>query len=151
MRFIGDGRPWSTADIEAEFRTILARIPAPPLLGRVAVLPAGQSQVIGWGLLDQWERTTLVEIGFGLLPAFHGRGLGFELASALVARARSEDADMPLVATVHPDNLGSVRLLEALGFRRAGLARRGGRSKEFYGLGAPDLSGAEGLGLIERR
>ena len=148
MRFIGDGRRWSAEGIEAEFRAILASVPAPPLLGRAAVLPAGESTVIGWGLLDHWERTTLVELGFGLLPAFHGRGLGYELASALVARARSGNADLPLVATVHPDNLGSVRLLEALGFRRAGLARREGRAKDFYALGAPDLTNAAERGLV---
>lgn len=150
MRFIGDGRRWSASDIEAEFRSIVANIPAPPLLGRVAVLPMKDSRVIGWALLDHWERTALVEIGFGLLPQFHGRRLGFELASALVARARSADAELPLVATVHRDNRGSVRLLEALGFRRAGLARREDRSKDFYVLGEPDLSEAEERDLLWR-
>lgn len=150
MRFIGDGRPWSAADIAAEFRSVVENVPAAPLLGRIAVLPAGEPRVIGWGLLDHWEQTTLVEVGFGLLPAAHGCGLGRELASALVARARLVEAGLPLVATVHPDNRGSVRLLEALGFRREGVARREGRTKELYALDAPDLTDAVERGLVER-
>ena len=150
MQFIADGMPWSAEDIAAEFQRVLSREPVPPLLGRVAVVLRENGAVVGWGLLDQWEDLALHEVGFGLLPTFHGKGLGLELATSLVDHYRADCVQNPLVATVHRENQPSVRILHKLGFQKVGIARREARTKDLYVLGAPDLSEAVARGIVEK-
>ena len=58
-----------------------------------------------------------VEVGYGLLPAFWGRGLATELATES-ARVGFEVLKLPaLVSFALPTNLGSRRVMEKVGFR----------------------------------
>ena len=52
------------------------------------------------------------EIGYGLAPAYRGRGIGTAAVRLLLA----ELPPGPVVAEVHPSNSPSRRLLERLGF-----------------------------------
>jgi ribosomal-protein-alanine N-acetyltransferase len=60
-----------------------------------------------------------VEIGYGIAPAFFGRGIG-----TAGARAITEDAFArgvrSIIASTRPDNVASWRLLQRIGFTRAG-------------------------------
>ena len=56
-----------------------------------------------------------LEVVYFLAPRAQGRGLGGELVDALLARAA--ELRSPVLATVHPDNARSIRLLEKKGFR----------------------------------
>jgi ribosomal-protein-alanine N-acetyltransferase len=59
-----------------------------------------------------------VEIGYSLLPAWHGRGYGTELTAALAGWAFSHQRVERLLAVTYPTLFGSIRVLEKNGFQR---------------------------------
>jgi len=59
------------------------------------------------------------EVGWGLLPEFHGRGLAREAVSQVLSWARSIPASR-LVCIINAENAASIRLAEAVGFSRVG-------------------------------
>jgi 8-oxo-dGTP diphosphatase len=61
-----------------------------------------------------------IEIGFWLGVPYWGHGYGREAIAALVDLCFGDPAIERVVATVHPDNEGSIRLQEKLGFVLAG-------------------------------
>lgn len=57
-------------------------------------------------------------IGYLLDPAFHGRGLGTEMVSALLALAFEDLGLHRVTAACFADNIGSWRVMEKCGMRR---------------------------------
>ncbi|MBA3804662.1 MAG: GNAT family N-acetyltransferase [Acidobacteria bacterium] len=57
-----------------------------------------------------------VDIGFAFLPKFRGKGYAYESASAVMAYGKRTFGLNRIVAITSPDNYGSARLLEKLGF-----------------------------------
>lgn len=72
---------------------------------------------VGWGATyaEAW-------IGFTLQREHHGRGYATEAAGAVVERLLTEGSER-ITASVDPENVASVRVLERLGFRRTGSTR----------------------------
>lgn len=149
MRYVEDGSTMDAAAAEKELNRLIASYPARPLLGRRAVVASESGDVIGWGLVDRWEGTPAIEIGYGLRADLWGRGLGRSLAAGLLDYVSLELPDALVVATVHADNRPSIRILTRLGFTVAGVARREGREKLLYARGGTigDLEGLEGAGF----
>ena len=58
-----------------------------------------------------------VEIGYSLVPSWHGRGYGTELTAALVTWAFSHTHVARVLAITYPSLVGSVRVLEKNGFQ----------------------------------
>lgn len=58
----------------------------------------------------------IASIGYSVLPAFWGQGLGTEMASLLVQFAAGILGVLDVRATTLDDNLASARVLEKLGF-----------------------------------
>jgi [ribosomal protein S5]-alanine N-acetyltransferase len=56
------------------------------------------------------------DIGFAFLPPYWSKGYAIEAASAVTRHARETLRLARLLAIVNPDNTGSIRLLEKLGF-----------------------------------
>lgn len=69
------------------------------------------------GLCGLVRRDTLphVDVGFAFLPAFRRLGYGRESTEAVLGEAKSLGIS-PLLAICSPDNTGSRRLLEQVGF-----------------------------------
>ncbi|MBS0194190.1 MAG: GNAT family N-acetyltransferase [Proteobacteria bacterium] len=63
------------------------------------------------------------EIGYALHPSHWGRGLAREAVRLALRYGFDELRLRRIEADTDPDNIGSCRLLEALGFRREGLLR----------------------------
>jgi RimJ/RimL family protein N-acetyltransferase len=63
------------------------------------------------------------DIGFAYLPAFHGKGYGYEAARAVLDHARNALGLPRVVAIVNADNEPSARLLEKLGMRFEGMVQ----------------------------
>jgi RimJ/RimL family protein N-acetyltransferase len=61
-----------------------------------------------------------VEIGYGTITEFQGRGYATEAVSALTAWALSQPEVSVVVADALPANRASVRVLERAGFAEAG-------------------------------
>lgn len=61
-----------------------------------------------------------VDLGYAFLPGGRGEGFATEAAGAVVDYARRRFGIRRLAAIVSPDNAASIRVLERLGFARAG-------------------------------
>jgi RimJ/RimL family protein N-acetyltransferase len=86
-------------------------------LGWVFVRPAPQSMLareMGWTSPGEGE------LGFRYRRASWGRGIATEAATPLVEIALADPATTALVACAHASNVGSLRVLEKLGFERVG-------------------------------
>lgn len=68
--------------------------------------------VVGW--LQVTERADHAEIAYMIGPRFQGRGHARQAVQWLIERF----ASCELWASIHPDNVRSIRVVEALGFRR---------------------------------
>ncbi len=102
------------------------------------VRTAGHWQLLGFGFLGiedkasgcligeagfQEMRRELVpsieetlETGWGILPAYHGKGYAFEAVGAALAWAREAHPGRAYTCIIHPENQASVRLAGKLGF-----------------------------------
>jgi len=69
------------------------------------------------GLRPYQPEQRIFEIGFHFLPAYWGQGLAGEAAQAVIRHAFDTRGAAALFAGHHPDNAGSARLLQRLGFR----------------------------------
>ena len=59
-----------------------------------------------------------IEIGYTLSPEHHGRGYASEAVNAIIDYAFNELKKHRVIASVDPDNVSSVKLLERTGFRK---------------------------------
>ena len=71
------------------------------------------------GICGLLKRDTLddVDVGFAFLPAFWLQGYATEAASAVIAYEIKTWGLRRIVAIAQPDNVGSIKTLEKLGFR----------------------------------
>lgn len=63
---------------------------------------------------------SVVELGYGVNPAYQRRGYATEAARTLVGWATREPRISHIMATCLDDNLASIRVLENAGFRQTG-------------------------------
>ena len=79
----------------------------------------GQRVVGGGGVKAPPTQDGEVEIGYGMAPAWQGRGLGTQAARGLTEEALAHGAQR-VSACTRPDNIASWRLLLRIGFVRDG-------------------------------
>ena len=85
------------------------------------IVEAAERVVVGdAGFHGRPDAAGTVEIGYGILAEYRRRGYATEAAQGLVAWAFTQPAVERVVAECEADNLGSIRVLEKLGMRRAG-------------------------------
>jgi ribosomal-protein-alanine N-acetyltransferase len=90
-----------------------------PWLYRVAVL-RGTRHVIGRaGFHAPPDADGMVEIGYSVLPAYRRQGFAWEMARGLIAWGALQGASHCL-ASVRPDNTGSLATITKMGFVRVG-------------------------------
>ena len=77
-----------------------------------------------------------VDIGFAFLPKFRREGYAYESASAVMAYGKSTFGLNRLAAITSPDNYGSAKLLEKLGFNFEGMVKLSDDSAEVSLFGA---------------
>ena len=73
------------------------------------------------GLRPYQPAAAVFELGFHLRPEFWRQGLAEEAARAVITHAFADIRASALFAGHHPENVGSKRLLEKLGFRNTGM------------------------------
>lgn len=117
------GPPWSPGDrvrAEAFLDDIEAGARGGTML-RFAARRPGSSTLVGWVTLFRIEPPRpRTEIGYLLDPALWGQGLGRRMVALALSHAIDELGAPRVEAEVDPANLASCRLLESLGFQRAG-------------------------------
>jgi RimJ/RimL family protein N-acetyltransferase len=116
LRFIGD-RGVRTLDAARDYilKTLVAMYER---LGFGLYLTELKDEGIPIGICGLIKRDSLedVDIGFAFLPKFRGNGYAFESALAVMAYGKRTFGLNRLAAITSPDNYGSARLLEKLGF-----------------------------------
>jgi RimJ/RimL family protein N-acetyltransferase len=70
---------------------------------------------IGFCGLLQREYLPTADIGYAFLPAHRGRGYAVECGAAVLEYGRRVHGLTRVLAMTHPDNAGSIRVLERLG------------------------------------
>ncbi|WP_233131801.1 GNAT family N-acetyltransferase [Robiginitalea sediminis] len=88
-----------------------------------------QAKIGTCGLYDR-EGLEGIDLGFALLPAYEGKGYGFEAASGVIEAAFHTFGLETLKAITRPDNQASRGLLAKLGFRPSGSIRLGDPPEE---------------------
>lgn len=69
-------------------------------------------------LWNAHREKSVVEIGYELLPAYHGKGLMTEALQAVIAYNSTVLQFETIIATLHIENIPSIKLLEKNGFIR---------------------------------
>jgi RimJ/RimL family protein N-acetyltransferase len=69
---------------------------------------------IGIHFIDDYQ----IEIGYTLSPEYQGNGYAFEAVNAVINYAFTELQKHRITASVDPDNIQSIKLLERIGFRK---------------------------------
>ena len=124
------------ADQVARERRYLAMLEAPPVEHCYSfyreILASGQCHVVVHdGTVVGWCDVTPVfgesrrhvgTLGIGLLPAFRGSGVGFELMKSAIEVAWARGLSR-IELTVREDNLSAKALYERLGFAHEGVKR----------------------------
>jgi RimJ/RimL family protein N-acetyltransferase len=105
--------------------------------GLYAVTTKATGESIGICGLVKREFLDDADVGYALLPGFRGMGYATEAASA-VLRYGLDTLRLPrIVALTHPDNEGSIRVLEKLGLRSRGRLMISGDTRVTLLFGAP--------------
>lgn len=116
LRFIGDR---GVRDLAAARDYILnSLVSMYERLGFGLYLTELKGEGVPVGLCGLIKRDSLedVDIGFAFLPQFRRAGYAYESAAAVMSYGKSAFGINRLVAITSPDNHGSARLLEKLGF-----------------------------------
>lgn len=115
MRYLGDGRPMSRAQVLAEE---LPRLTAqyPGHLGYWALDRRAEGDFVGWCCAVPTEPRA-VELGYRVRREMWGRGYASEAARAMVDLAFADPAVQRVVATTMAVNTRSRRVMEHAGLR----------------------------------
>ena len=91
--------------------------------GMWLVMRKSDGEPIGMAGLVKRDFLKDVDLGYAFLPVGRGAGYATEAAAAVVDYARSRFGIRRLAAIVSPANQASIKVLERLGFARAGQVR----------------------------
>lgn len=80
-------------------------------LGWWAVVPHGQTELIGWNGLQYLPETDEVEVGYLLSRQFWGQGLATEGAKASLQFGFEQRGLKRIIGLTHPDNKASQKVL----------------------------------------
>lgn len=79
------------------------------------LLKSEKNKTIGTTGMVKREQLEDVDIGFGFLPNYEGKGYGYESSIEIMKLAKSKFNLKKIVAITNPDNNNSIKLLEKLG------------------------------------
>ena len=116
VRYTGDVAFADPAAAAAVVASLAAQF-AQRRLGRLVAVDRATGQPIGWCGLKWHEGVGAADLGFRLHRAEWGRGYATEAGRACLDHA--DTIGMSVFAQCMPANVGSVRVLEKLGFIRA--------------------------------
>ncbi len=121
MRFVAARAPlgWSREESLERHRRVLER-QACVDFGAVTIRHGASGRYVGWCVLAPEPHVGEWEIGFRLARWSWGRGFAVEASREVLRIGFEERGRRRIVATAHPENLRSHRVLEKLGMTRTG-------------------------------
>lgn len=87
---------------------------------------------VSLGMCGLLKRDSLedIDLGYAFLPEYWSQGFASEAARATLDYASHKLAAKRVLAITNPDNQGSIRVLEKLGFRSQGLIKFGDEDRD---------------------
>jgi ribosomal-protein-alanine N-acetyltransferase len=83
--------------------------------GVTAMIWKENGEMIGWSGLMPLEDTGEIEVGYGMIREFWGKGIGYETALAWLDYGFKQAGLTRIVAIAQPENKGSWRIMEKCG------------------------------------
>lgn len=107
--------------------------------GASAMIWKETGEFFGWSGLMMMEDLNEVEIGYGMIKEFWGKGIGFECATAWLEYGFEKLNLERIVALADPDNIGSWRIMEKLGMTFEKTIEHHGFECKFYAISKNDF------------
>jgi RimJ/RimL family protein N-acetyltransferase len=123
MRYIGDGKPSTRAQVAARIRLVPRVYRLYPGLGTWRASRRDTGAFVGWFSLKYIPDTVEVEVGYRLLREAWGQGLATEGARELVRYGFDTVGLYRIIGITHPDNVASQNVLMKCGLAPAGWGR----------------------------
>jgi len=115
IKNIGDRGIRTIEETEEYIRTRFLKTYNEVGFGFYSLVRKSDQQIIGIaGLVDR-EGLDHIDIGYGMLPEFRGKGYAFEATKAIFDYGYKDLKLDKIVAIVNPDNPSSIKLLSKLG------------------------------------
>lgn len=115
--FTGDGGVVSFEEMERRIKEDVLGDYAKHGFGRFAVVEKSSGEFIGFAGLKYLEDMAEVDLGYRLISSKWGKGYATEASRACLDFAFNELELQRVVAMVLPENAGSIRVLQKLGFQ----------------------------------
>ncbi len=115
VRYTGDVA-FKNDDEAAEIIAVLEEHFAARQLGRLLVIERQSAQPIGWCGFNWHPKVQGVDLGFRFLRKKWGHGFATEVGAACLRWIHANTDIDHIFARAIPENIGSVRVLEKLGF-----------------------------------
>jgi ribosomal-protein-alanine N-acetyltransferase len=115
---------WPIPDLAEALPEFVAMLRADPLLAEWmgSIIHREEKILIGdMGFKSRPNEDGVAEIGYGIVPIYQGKGYCFEAVSSLVAWGWQQPELKKITAECDPNNFASIRVLEKLGMKRAGV------------------------------
>ena len=85
--------------------------------GVTAMIWKETGEIIGWSGLMPLENSGEIEVGYGMIKEFWGKGIGLETALGWLDYGFNQAGLERIVAVAEPENVGSWRIMEKCGMR----------------------------------
>ena len=103
-----------------------------------AVVEKAGRRIVGCSGFHLYEGGPALELAFHFVPEYWGRGYATEAARACLRHAFERLHAPKVVATVHPENVASRRVLEKVGFIYTHTEEREGEAEMFFEAAPPE-------------
>jgi len=132
MRYIGNGRTSTRAEIDAVMQRVPQAYAVYPGLGTWRATRRDTGDFVGWFALKYIPGTAEVEVGYRLRFGAWGHGYATEGARELVRYGFDDLGLQRIVGVTHPDNAASQHVLEKIGLHDIGWGRYYGRAVRVF-------------------
>lgn len=109
--------------------------------GVTAMIWKETGEMIGWGGLMPLENTGEIEVGYGMIKEFWGKGIGLETALGWLDYGFNQAGLERIVAVAQPENTGSWRIMEKCGMRYEKTETHYGIECLFYAISKEEFNG----------
>jgi ribosomal-protein-alanine N-acetyltransferase len=103
-------------------------------IGMHGVIWKESGEMIGWSGLQLLEDTEEIEVGYGMIKEFWGKGIGYETARFWLRYGFEQIGLERIVAVADKENIGSWKIMEKLGMKYEKDVGRYGMNCVFYGI-----------------
>lgn len=127
------GKALTDQEARERFAKAMATNKEYPEMGFFAARLKETHQFIGIAKLTYYQ-SEFIEVGYGFLPEYWGRGFATEMLTFFVDYSRNLRQERGLMAIVDPGNVGSKKVLTNHGFVLYDTRLEDGRPTEYYKL-----------------